>query len=201
MESRILSKSLKISCAVLALVLNASPVSAIVYAPKSLTQLCTESAQIVHAKVTAAAQRKFDNVDAPITCYSLKPLAQVKSTAKPVNEVCYVGGQLGDAQLQIAGLRYPQVGEELIFFVRDTEPRPSVSPTVGVNQGIFLIKEGKVNLHTEQKICSVKLPTHRTGKKKTAVGESDMRIEQDGKSCDGVEVKQFLKALSSCKKF
>jgi len=54
-------------------------------------------------------------------------------------ELRFSGGQVGDAVINVEGLRYPELGEKGIYFVR-TLSEDQINPLLGWDQGHFLIK-------------------------------------------------------------
>jgi hypothetical protein len=67
----------------------------------------------------------------------------------------FLGGKVGDDELRVSGLIYPELGEKGIYFVSSVT-RNLVNPLIGWSQGHFKIDpQGSINTNTNSAIIAV----------------------------------------------
>jgi hypothetical protein len=133
----------------------------------------------------------------------LGKVASLKGTvAEGVDaKLCYLGDVVSDTKMVVAGLRYPEVGEQGIFFVKEMNDMHAISPLQRWNQGHFSIKDEKpggliVASSTGRAICAGGMK----GKVRNADPDSvqDLNLEEAGKACQKLTVSAFIKIIKSC---
>lgn len=101
-----------------------------------------ESAELIfEGKVIAVEAR--EDADGIHTYVSFEVQDTVKgSYSSPILELRYLGGRVGNRQLQITDMDLPQKGESGFYFVESLQEN-LVHPLVGWDQGRYIIEQGR----------------------------------------------------------
>jgi hypothetical protein len=116
----------------------------------------------------------------------------------------FLGGTVGDVTMGISDMRYPQQGEQGIYFVESLE-RNQINPLYGWSQGHFIIDRdaaGNPRVMTNRKlpVTGIKGGTkdRRTGENRHALSHGaarDVVVGQEGKEDSGLTLDEFKKVL------
>jgi hypothetical protein len=170
----------------------------------SLDSMCKKAPYILQATIADAELIAAPKPDmAPTMCYALRDIGPLKGVlANPtVAKLCYLGDVVSQTHLIVAGLRYPKVGEQGIFFVKDFNDLNSISPLQGWNQGHIAISgQGGSPMFVESAMGSAICAGGMNGKLSNADTDTvfDLNLEESGKACQKLTLESFVNRIKSC---
>jgi hypothetical protein len=130
---------LRIFLAVLALVAAASAARATTYTPVTFDELVTRSQMIFVGEVSDVRPFALSTPTGRVikTRVIFRVTDPVFGTASVFEVLEFLGGEIGDVGLEVAGMPRFSVGERRVVFARRA---PSINPIVGFTQGLLQIR-------------------------------------------------------------
>jgi hypothetical protein len=184
-------------------VLTLGAAQAVTMERESLSAVCATSKSVVNATIDKAELvRAAGKGNAPTMCYRLTDVEQIAGA--PVSagaKLCYLGDLQSDSRLEVAGLRYPQVGERGIFFIDRVSDPKVISPLRGWNQGHYTIAvsaqgQSLVRSASGAAVCEGGFDQQLHNIDPDAA--FDLKLESSKDKCRPISVPSFIEQIRAC---
>lgn len=161
-------------------------------------QLAT-SCELIFEGEGIASESKWDSDQSGIHTYvTFRVNEVIKGSAGMHVVLRFLGGNVGEIGLEVAGSTFPEVGERGIYFVESLD-RFQVNPFYGVDQGHFLVIQSagqQVMASRSRRIITGFLPDAAADKAGLSNGIAfGLSLEESGPSPSGVTAFQFKQKI------
>lgn len=171
--------------------------------PTPFEQVVRESEFVFQGTVVSVNTQMAPDTGAPETCASFNIIEIVKgSYPESAIQLCFAGGEVGGVGLRISDMRYPDLGEQGIYFVESLSRR-QINPLFAWDQGRYLVVDDpltqrKIMMTADKKIVKDVVPgtsADRALSPRTAVGVITSDESPAKKPLTAEEFKQQIQFL------